>query len=320
MAKPRIFVSSTYYDLRAIRADIERFVKEFGYEPVMFERGHIPYGKEEALEEYCYREISNCDMLITLIGGKYGSQSKDQKDSITHKELRTAIELGKQIYIFVEKAVLSEYRTYLGNRDVVGFKPVAVNDMRVYSFLEEIYGLSSGNPVEGFETSDDVIRYLRDQWAGLFQRLLQDASRKKEINIIDNLKETASTLNNLVNFLTEERSKGDQAIKEILLSSHPAFAAIKKAAKIPYRVVFYTFDELDALLSARSFKFDPNPSNAESYEWDNKKAENGIRVWKRIFDDENRLKILTPSEWDSEWVSTYNLRSSSESKETDIPF
>ena len=127
-------------------------------------------------------------------------------------------------------------------------------------------------------------------------------------------------MNNLVNFLTEERSKGDQAIKEILLSSHPAFAAIKKAAKIPYRVVFYTFDELDALLSARSFKFDPNPSNTESYEWDNKKAENGIRVWKRIFDDENRLKILTPSEWDSEWVSTYNLRSSSESKETDIPF
>ena len=320
MSKPRIFVSSTYYDLRVIRADIERFMKEFGYEPVLFERGHIPYGKEEALEEYCYREISNCDMLITVIGGKYGSPSKDQKDSVTQKELRTAIELGKQIYIFVEKAVLSEYRTYLGNRDVAGFRPVAVNDMRVYSFIEEIYGLPAGNPVEGFETSDDIVRYLRDQWAGLFQRLLQDASREKEVNLIENLKATASTLNHLVTFLTEERLKGDQAIKDILLSTHPAFAAIKTAAKIAYRVFFYTFDELDALLSARSFKFDPDPSNEELYEWDNEKAGNGIRVSKSIFDNDSRLKILTPSEWDSKWVSTYKLRSSSETGESDLPF
>ena len=112
----------------------------------------------------------------------------------------------------------------------------------------------------------------------------------------------------------------EYAIKDILLSTHPAFAAIKKAAKISYRVVFYTFDELDALLSARSFKFDPNPSNAESYEWDNEKAENGIRVWKSIFDDDNRLKILTPSEWENKWVSTYKLGPPSESRESDIPF
>ena len=85
MAKPRIFVSSTYFDLRVVRADLERFIREIGFEPVLFERGHIPYGKEEALEEYCYREISTCDVLVSIIGGKYGSQSKDEKHSITQK-------------------------------------------------------------------------------------------------------------------------------------------------------------------------------------------------------------------------------------------
>jgi len=322
MAKPRVFISSTYYDLRVIRADLERFLKELGYDPVMFERGHIPYGREEALEEYCYREISNCDIVVTIIGGKYGSQSRDQKSSITQKELRTAIEMGKQIYVFVEKAVLSEYRTYLGNRDVVGFKPVSVNDPKVYCFIEDIYALPSGNPIEGFETSDEIIRYLKEQWAGLFQRLLQESSRQKEVNIVEGLKATASTLNHLVTFLTEERSKGDQAIRDILLSTHPAFSAVKNAAKIPYRVIFYTMDELVALLSARNFKRDEItfafPDDFD--EWDNVKAGYGIRVSNHIFDSEGKLKIFTPEEWDSEWVTGYTLRKAADDGDDEIPF
>ena len=320
MAKPRVFVSSTYYDLRVIRADLERFMRELGYEPVLFERGHIPYGKEEALEEYCYREISSCDMVVSIIGGKYGSQSKDQKSSITQRELRVAIEQGKQIYIFIEKAVLGEYRTYLGNRDVPGFKPTAVNDSRVYSFIEELYGLPSGNPIEGFEISDDIVRYLREQWAGLFQRLLHESAQKNEVNIIESLKSTASTLNHLVTFLTEERSKGDQAIKDILLSTHPAFGAVKAAAKIPYRIIFYTLDELEALVSARSFKRDEAPFDDDYYEWDNHKLGLGIRISKEVFDPDGRLKVFTPDEWDDTWVSSYRLQAPSDDRSDDIPF
>ena len=64
MAKPRVFISSTYYDLKSIRADLERFIRDQGYEPVMHERGHIPYGKEDKPEEYAYREIDYCDIII----------------------------------------------------------------------------------------------------------------------------------------------------------------------------------------------------------------------------------------------------------------
>ena len=149
--------------------------------------------------------------------------------------------------------MLAEYRTYLNNKDVAGFKPSSVNDIRVFQFLEEIYSLPAGNPIEPFEISEDIVHYLREQWAGLFQRLLQDSARQKEVNLIESLQATASTLDQLVTFLTKERSKGDQAIKDILLSSHPAFAAIKKVAGIQYRVVFHTVGELDALLSARGY-------------------------------------------------------------------
>ncbi|MBI5040812.1 MAG: DUF4062 domain-containing protein, partial [Gammaproteobacteria bacterium] len=270
----------------------------------------------------CYREISTCDILVAIIGGKYGSQSKDEKNSITQKELKTAIELGRQIYIFVEKSVHSEYKTYLNNKETQGFKPATVNDTRVYQFLEEIYALPSGNPIEPFEISDDITKYLREQWAGLFQRLLQESSRQKEVNIIENLRTTASTLNHLVTFLTEEKTKGDEAIKEILLSSHPAFAAIKSAAKIPYRVVFHSLDELNELLTARTFSLDEDPfgRSGEYHDWDNKKAGYGIRVRSNIFDKDGRLKIITPEEWDEAWISTYSLKSQPGPFDDDIPF
>jgi hypothetical protein len=57
MARPRVFLSSTFYDLRQIRADLERFIKQLGYEPILHERGKVPYGSEKKLEHYCYKEL-----------------------------------------------------------------------------------------------------------------------------------------------------------------------------------------------------------------------------------------------------------------------
>jgi hypothetical protein len=35
MAKPRVFVSSTYYDLKHLRSAIEAFIDSLGYEPIL---------------------------------------------------------------------------------------------------------------------------------------------------------------------------------------------------------------------------------------------------------------------------------------------
>lgn len=220
----------------------------------------------------------------------------------------------------MERSVHAEYRTYLNNKDVPGFKPSSVNDVRVFHFLEEIYSLPAGNPIEPFEISEDIVRFLREQWAGLFQRLLQESSRQKEINLIDNLQNTASTLDHLVTFLTEERTKGDSAIKDILLSSHPAFAAIKKAAAIQYRVVFHSAGELSALLGARGYERDLSADD-DVMEWDNIKLGKGIRVASKIFDSNDKLRVLTPEEWSKDYVTVYPLEPKKEEPPSDdAPF
>ena len=311
MARPRVFISSTYFDLRVVRADLERFMKEMGYEPVLFERGHVAYGKDDALEEYCYREITSCDILVALVGGKFGTQAREQRQSISQKELRTAIDNGKQVYVFVERAVHAEYKTYQKNKDVEGFTPISVDDTRVFEFLEEIYGLPAGNPIEPFEISDDIIRYLREQWAGLFQRLLQESARQSEFNLIKSLQNTALTLDQLVTFLTEERTKGDDAIKDILLSSHPAFDTVKKAAEIQYRVVFYTVDELSSLLSACGYQRIRGMGNDALY-WYNSRLVKGIRVAQSIFDENGKLKVVHPEDWEERYIASFSGRSRDE--------
>ena len=106
MAKPRIFISSTFYDLKQIRIELDRFIENLGYEPVRNEEGDIPYGKAEDLQQYCYKEIDNVDILISIIGSRYGSPATGEKEySVSQKELKTALNANKQVFVFIDKNV-----------------------------------------------------------------------------------------------------------------------------------------------------------------------------------------------------------------------
>lgn len=316
MAKPRVFVSSTYYDLKHIRADIERFIREQGYEPVLNEKGHIPYGSTEKIEEYCYKGIELSDIVVSIVGGRFGSESREENYSISNLELKMAIEKGKQVYIFVENSILHEYRTYESNKDNDSISYASVDDVRVFKFIEEIYSLPLNNQVKGFETVQEINQYLKEQWSGLFQRLLGESARQKEVNIIEDLKSTSKTLNQLVSYLIDEKSRGDQAVKDILLSNHPAFDELRRKIGIPYRVIFQNYDELNQLVKARQFEeevdFIDDWGKEGFYSWKQKKRDIYLRFRKDIFDAEDRLKVYTPSEWDPDWIELDD--------QEDIPF
>lgn len=169
MAKPRVFVSSTYFDLKNVRADIERFIRDKGFDPILNERGNIPYGSEKKLEEYCYKEIEHSDILVSIIGGRFGSSSQHDGYSISQMEFKTAIDLGRSVFVFIDKNVLVEYRTYEQNKDIQQIKYASVDDVKIFKFLEEIMALPFNNPIAPFETSGDITSYLQEQWADYFK-------------------------------------------------------------------------------------------------------------------------------------------------------
>lgn len=297
MAKPKIFISSTFYDLKHVREDISHFVKEQGYDPILFEKGEIPYGRHEKPEEYCYMEINNSDILVSIIGGRYGTDSSDEGYSITQKELKNALEQNKQVYIFIEKNVLAEYETYKVNKDVIGIQFRHADDRKVYEFLDEIYQLPRNNPIFGFESSQEIIRLLRDQWAGLFQRLLKNEEETSQIEIIKTLTGNVSTLKNMIDIITEKNENQDVAFNEIILFNHPLFARIKEALNIKYRVTFLDYGEMCQLFYARQFKLSSSPNPFEEIEEEfyifknsNKNTDTYIKISKNLFDENGKLK------------------------------
>jgi hypothetical protein len=191
MAKPRIFVSSTYYDLRHIRNSLEAFIEQLGFEAVLFESGDIAFRHDAPLDESCYAEIHSCHILALIIGGRYGSPSSENQpesdsgirekayqiyNSITKREYETARTKDIPIYVFVEKNVLAEYQTYKSNRQNTSIKWAHVDSTNIFRLLDDIFAQQRNNLVKDFENFADISSYLRDQWAGLFEDFLSRKS------------------------------------------------------------------------------------------------------------------------------------------------
>jgi hypothetical protein len=324
VARPRVFISSTFYDLRYIREDLERFIQTLGYEPVRHEKGSIPYSKQSPLETSAYREVGLSDIIVCVIGGRYGTDSSTRAGSITQNELAEALQKGIQVYIFVEQNVHGEFSTFQLNKGNKTTKYGFVEDVRVYEFLEQIYALPQNNPITPFSTSADICIFLQAQWAGLFQRFLQEERRLAEINVLQEMKTVAGTLQQLVTFLTEERKNKDDAIKNILVANHPAFRSFANLLKVKYRVFFTDRAELDAWLRARNYvptKKDTWDEDSKA-EWIDKSEKKYIKLTHNIFDNAGRLKPYSENEWQEDWVQEKEIEPPPQLPplDDDIPF
>jgi hypothetical protein len=267
MARPRVFISSTFFDLKQVRQDLERFVRDMGYEPVAHEKGQIPYGIGERLEKYCYKEIGQIDILVHIVGGRFGSMSYDEAYSVSQMELKTAVERNKQVYVFVDSSVYAEYRMYLSNKAVEGIRYVSADDKRILAFIEEIEALPRNNQLIEFRHSDEIVVHLREQWAGLFQRFLQEQEQTQDRLVAEDMRTALATVQQLITFLTEERRQQGSAVHGILLVNHPLFAQLRRVTATPYPLFLPTRKDVAAWLQARGW------AAIREDQWDDKNVE-----------------------------------------------
>lgn len=333
MARPRVFISSTYFDLKAVREDLDRFITSMGYEPVRHEVGQVAYGRDDRPEAYAYREIEFCDVLISIIGSKFGTASAGSEYSISQEELKKAHAHGKQVHIFIERAVHHEFRFYQANKGNTGVKYTSVTDTRIFDFIEEIYALSKGNPIFAFETGAEIVDVLREQWAGIFQRLLTQEAGKSQANLIEQLQLGLQTVDQMVKYLQDDRSKSASAIQEIVLSNHPIFKALRDSTKNPYRLFFQNLNEFEEWLQgARSYRRIESLKRPDYIAWtralhpvrkDAKTEHQQLYVAKSLFDESGRLKPMGQSEWDDDYLvteRTAHAPNAFEDMDDDIPF
>lgn len=201
MPRPRVFVSSTHHDLRDLRASLDKFIGSLGFDAVLSEKGNIVYGHDRALDESCYREAENADILVLLIGGRYGSQRVaglridepdfyQRYDSITKGEYERARARGVPTYVAIDKAVLSELDVYRLNRGNTAIRYAHAASINVFDLIESVMSEPDVS-ILPFDKPDEVESLLREQWAGHYRELLH---RQSELSRLSDLKAQVATL------------------------------------------------------------------------------------------------------------------------------
>lgn len=309
MAKPRVFISSTYYDLKQTREDIAIFLSSMGYEPVRNEEGNIPYGQGKNLEAYCYREIENVDILVSIIGGRYGSESSDgSKWSISNNELKTALSSGKQVYIFIDKSVNFEYETYLCNKGNEKIKYRFVDNKKIFEFIEEIKQLTTNNNIKAFDTSADIISYLKEQLAGLFQSYLSQQRNETDLNLSMRLENTAKTLENLVTLFQEKDRGQEDRVNKLLKMNNQFTAQLISKLGIKFNIWIDGLKDLNELLSFLGWKYREQSSSEDKYhEWSMQTQDGSqihyLRIMKSIFEEDDELRYIKAQDWQNSYIT-----------------
>jgi HAD superfamily phosphoserine phosphatase-like hydrolase len=185
MPSPRVFISSTYVDLADARSVLEEYFKALLYEPVTFERGGIHFDPTKPLDCSCYDAVKDCDMMVLIIGGRYGSPASDafgssdghSYNSITKAEFLEALSAGIPLYTFVKQSVHNEFFSYINQpkSQRKTFRARTVDNTLVFQLIKEIRDLRTNNLIIEYETVPEILHYLKKATASL----VHDAIKNK---------------------------------------------------------------------------------------------------------------------------------------------
>lgn len=219
MSSPRIFVSSTYYDLKHVRSSLENFIEQLGFESILSEKGDIAYAPDIALDESCYREVCNADIFVLIVGGRYGAEKSqstkkipkhfyDRYDSITKQEYKSAVEKNIPTYILIEKNVYADFETYLKNKSNETISYAHVDSISIFYLIEEIFSQPRNNPMHHFDRYSEIEEWLKGQWAGLFKELLTRMNNQQQFTSLSSqVKELSEVTKTLKTYLEQVVTK-----------------------------------------------------------------------------------------------------------------
>lgn len=216
MAIPRVFISSTCYDLKHIRENLKFFVETIGYQPVLSDDGDVFYSPYSHTHESCLKEVETCQLFILIIGGRYGGNFKDNDKSITNNEYKEAVKQNIPIFTLVETGVYSDHNVYNKNKkdkpDI--YKDISypnIDDIKIFDFIDEVRKNDKNNAIQPFRNFSDMEIYLKKQWAGMMYDFLLEKNKESESKLtnklLDNINLASKKTEELVKYLLKQSNQ-----------------------------------------------------------------------------------------------------------------
>jgi hypothetical protein len=203
MPSPKIFLSSTCYDLGMAREQLRSFFLRLGYEPILSEYSDVLYDPRTHTHTSCIQEVPNADMVVVLIGSRFGGRAvpealsnvdmenllkasfdvtvlrEPEKLSITQLEVPKAIDATVPVFAFVDEKVMHDHIVYQKNKEIadkIKFPSIDKPESAkyIFEFITFLHHRNKGNSVISFSRIEDIETHLLKQWSALFQRLLRE--------------------------------------------------------------------------------------------------------------------------------------------------
>lgn len=128
----KIYISSTYSDLKEYREEVYRALRKLGHDVVAME--DYTASDQRPLDK-CLEDVAGCDVYIGIFAWRYGYIPPEQDKSITELEFRTASK-GKRCLIFLLNDDAPWSRT---NMDKDSAKIEALREELKRDFLVEFF-------------------------------------------------------------------------------------------------------------------------------------------------------------------------------------
>lgn len=96
----RIYVSSTYSDLKECRKQVFQVLRRLGHVDIAME---YYVAEDRRPLDRCLEDVASCDLYIGIFAWRYGHIPQGQDKSITELEFRKAVEKNKSCLIFLLK-------------------------------------------------------------------------------------------------------------------------------------------------------------------------------------------------------------------------
>jgi len=157
-------ISSTIQDFKDIRKILREMLVAAGYKVLISEDGSILTDSSEETYESCLKAVEKSDIVIFLIGSRYGSLYDENSGiSVTMKEYRHVKTVGKRYLVFVDSGIWSAcsvYKSYL--KKVLPFvESSLISDSRIIDFIEEVN--QEKKWIHQFSDVSDLIKQVKNQ-------------------------------------------------------------------------------------------------------------------------------------------------------------
>ncbi|MFA0411372.1 DUF4062 domain-containing protein [Vibrio splendidus] len=178
--KLTVMVSSTVYGVEELLDRVYSLLTAFGYEVWMSHKGTVPVSSSETAFESCLKAVDKCDLFLGIITPQYGSGVDSSGLSITHKEMKRAIELNKPRWFLAHDHVVLARRLLLdlgyktqGDRKSLTLRKGAtsVSSLKVIDLYEDAtmeklpLDDRQGNWAQKFDRDDDANLFVVAQFS-----------------------------------------------------------------------------------------------------------------------------------------------------------